>query len=224
MLDQYDSYVLYYRYAVQPASGAYAYAPTLTPVWGDGDLAGWAIYDGMIDLKHCDGGVWLRLDGSAPGESYALRKGFVYCGPEEAWKTIDYTPVSIPGDWRERELGGRFGEIFGRIYALDWMELKNALGADGAACAMAAVRANAFNSLANRSAWEGADIYGDIRHMPQAVRTISVMYGAANLCPEVEADYACLLKELCALDPEEFTDCLSQIPAERAEQIEALLG
>jgi len=204
LLESYRSYAVYFRYAVKPASEQFVYSQTLTPVWGEGDLAGWAIYDGMVYLKHC-GDRWLWLESAMPGESASLPFGFVWCGGDSLAPKFEPSLFVIPENWRSATLDGDHTALR-ELLVMDWEALEVAYGSNGVDYFMARLRANAFSNLTNRNVTHNSDIFTNPRDLPQTLRTLIILRSAANIPDAVRDNYAALVRDLQAIVPTAFSE------------------
>lgn len=224
-LDLYNVFVVRYSSAVKPSSQSYRMIqyPMDTNIWGTGELDGWLLSEDLAYLKYFGNGVWCSFD-HVWGAAYQPACGLTSCAADESlWKKVYPANPVIP-DYGERSaLLNQPWFLLEDPDKIDWEEMRAVSGLEYSRYMFALVRANAFNSLPNRTSLYGG-ILGEYRTYPQALRTAAVMLAANNVFPELAGDYADLLRELRAVDPDGFAYCLTQVPAERAAEVSAMIG
>ena len=209
---------VYYKLAIKPESAESYLAttlPTITPVWGEGELKDYIVLDGTATIHEADG-LWSILGLFTPGLDTCREPGLGIspsCGEPLFEGELTEELKALPQ-------AGNETTYLSDTDKLDWAALTAEKGAEHARFWFEGIKANA---IAPEDAEQTRnDVFGGLLSA-QKLRTACVLWSVNNVMPELAEDYAKLLSQLIQLNSEEFDSCLNQLPAERRAQIIALM-
>ncbi len=226
LLDYHGIRIFSFRAAgtpISPDAAAYL-CETEHMTRGDGEDAETVLFEGTIWAKRLEEGYWLPIAGSYQSNSYSELPGYRYCGTDPSVCAYKYVyPAYAEGN--NALVLSVNALILNDPDKISWVEMRDAAGIEYCHEYLTQLRMNAFVCQFVRQ--NGNSVVPGIgreQHFSQALRTVAVMHAATELCPEIEEDFAKLLRDLRAIDPESFAYALTQVSAERAEQILSLVG